>query len=171
MKQHRASRRKPTPAAALPYAPAPAQPPAQPDTLWQAALTALLATGLAFGLYATTAAPGLTWAHFGADGGDLLAAAMTGGVPHPSGYPLYMALLQGWLRLGQWLVPQADPARLGNLFSALCAALTAGVTVAVVLHLLRAPLLRDPYHAPRRTRSRWARPYCGRSARCSGARR
>ena len=41
-----------------------------------------------------TAAPGLTWAHFGADGGDLLAAAAVHGIPHPPGYPLYLLLLR-----------------------------------------------------------------------------
>ncbi len=85
---------------------------------WNGAAIALLSTGLAFGLYWFTAASGLTWAHDGADGGDLLAAALTGGVPHPSGYPLYTALLQGWLRMGQALAPSAEAARLGNLFSA-----------------------------------------------------
>ncbi len=104
--------------------------------LWNGAAIALLSTGLAFGLYWYSAAPGLTWAHNGADGGDLLAAALTGGVPHPSGYPLYTALLQGWLRVGQALAPSADAARLGNLFSALASALSAGVTALAALHLI-----------------------------------
>ncbi len=104
--------------------------------LWNGAAIALLSTGLAFGLYWFTAASGLTWAHDGADGGDLLAAALTGGVPHPSGYPLYTALLQGWLRMGQALAPSAEAARLGNLFSALAAALSAGVTALVARHLI-----------------------------------
>jgi hypothetical protein len=71
----------------------------------------------------------LTWAHYGADGGDLLAAAVTNGVTHPTGYPLYTLLLQGWLALGRLFYPGAEPARLGNLFSALCAAFCAGWTV------------------------------------------
>ena len=104
--------------------------------LWNGAAIALLSTGLAFGLYWFTAASGLTWAHDGADGGDLLAAALTGGVPHPSGYPLYTALLQGWLRIGQALAPSAEAARLGNLFSALAAALSAGVTALVARYLI-----------------------------------
>jgi len=51
--------------------------------LWPAPLAGLAALVL----YARTLAPGLTWAHHAADGGDLLAAALTVGVPHPSGYP------------------------------------------------------------------------------------
>jgi hypothetical protein len=42
--------------------------------------------------YAQTLAPDLTWANAGADGGDLITAAATRGVPHPSGYPLYLLL-------------------------------------------------------------------------------
>ena len=70
---------------------------------------ALLAGLVAFILYARTLAPGLTWVHDGSDGGDLLAAALTRGVPHPSGYPTYQLLLRGAFAL----YPGA-PARAGN---------------------------------------------------------
>ncbi len=43
-------------------------------------------------VYGMTLAPGLTWANSGADGGDLITAAATGGVPHPTGYPVYLLL-------------------------------------------------------------------------------
>ncbi len=86
------------------------------------ALPGLAAGGLALALYAVTLAPGLTWAHDGADGGDFLAAALTGGVPHPTGYPTYQLLLQTAIGL----LP-ADPARAGNWVSAVCAALAAGL--------------------------------------------
>ena len=43
-------------------------------------------------VYLLTMAPGLTWANSGADGGDLITAAATGGVAHPSGYPLFLLL-------------------------------------------------------------------------------
>jgi len=99
-------------------------------------LAALLATGLALILYYWTAAPSVTWAHEGADGGELLAAAMSNGVPHPPGYPLYMWLLQGWLRFSQFLLPNSDLAWRGALLSTLCAALSVGVTVLVAGHLL-----------------------------------
>ncbi|HXF64425.1 MAG TPA: DUF2723 domain-containing protein [Caldilineaceae bacterium] len=112
----------------------------------RAALAALiLPAGLALLLYTTTAAPGLTWAHYGADGGDLLAAASVNGVPHPTGYPLYTLLLQGWLFLGG-VFTTAAPARLGNLLSALCAAVSVGLTVAAAGRLL----------APRPDRWLWA---------------
>ncbi len=88
----------------------------------------LLMAGLAFCLYALTGAPGLTWANYGADGGDLLAAAVVNGAPHPTGYPLYTLLLQGWLALLGWLAPGADLAWRGNLFSGLAAAVSVGVT-------------------------------------------
>ena len=77
-----------------------------------------LAGTLTLGLYALALAPGLTWAHSGADGGDLLAAALTRGVPHPSGYPTYLLLLTAVTALFP-----GEPARAGNWLSAACAAL------------------------------------------------
>ncbi len=95
----------------------------------------ILAAGLAFLFYAYTAAPGLTWANYGADGGDLLAAAMTNGTPHPTGYPLYTLLLQGWLVLLGLLWPGSDIAWRGNLFSAFAGAVSVAVTFQTVRHL------------------------------------
>ncbi len=94
------------------------------DGRWPAPLAGLLALVL----YGRTLAPGLTWAHHGADGGDLLAAALIGGVPHPTGYPTYQALL----RTAIALYP-GDPARAGNWLSALAAA----CAVAVLTDLTR----------------------------------
>ncbi|NLG26508.1 MAG: DUF2723 domain-containing protein [Chloroflexi bacterium] len=71
----------------------------------------------ALALYVATAAPGLTWAHDGADGGDLITAALTGGVPHPSGYPTYCLLGRLFA-----VLPLGNPARRMNLFSAALAA-------------------------------------------------
>ena len=71
---------------------------AKPRSAWFSQLAGfcpLLAALLAFFLYLASAPPGLTWSHFGADGAELLTAALTNGVPHPPGYPLYMLLLQG----------------------------------------------------------------------------
>lgn len=118
---------------------------------WWSRRAVLTVSAAALLLYGSTAAPGLTWAHFGADGGDLLAAAVTNGVPHPSGYPLYILLLQGWLGLGCALLP-LEPARLGTLLSVLCAGLSAGLTVATAAYLLR-----DPHCAPHQP-APWARP-------------
>jgi hypothetical protein len=60
-------------------------------------------------------APGLTWANGGSDGGDLITAAATGGVAHPTGYPVYLLLA----RLFQAL-PIGSLAFRTNLFSGLC---------------------------------------------------
>ncbi|MCE9644916.1 MAG: DUF2723 domain-containing protein [Chloroflexi bacterium] len=46
-------------------------------------------------VYLNSMAPGLTWANYGSDGGDLITAAATGGVAHPTGYPVYLVL--AWL--------------------------------------------------------------------------
>ena len=92
--------------------PAP-RPPARRQAWWPPAAAGLLALGL----YARTLAPGLTWAHSGADGGDFLAAALTRGVPHPSGYPTYQLLLRAIIAAFP-----GEPARAGNWLSALCAA-------------------------------------------------
>lgn len=77
----------------------------------------LLVGGLALALYAITAAPWLAWAHEGADGGDLITAAMTWGVPHPPGYPTYCLLGRLYA-----LLPLGNVARRFNLYSATSAA-------------------------------------------------
>lgn len=86
----------------------------------------------ALGAYLATLAPGLTWAHSGADGGDLIAAARTLGVAHPPGYPLY--LLLG--KLFTWL-PVGNVAYRLNLLSAVCAAGAASLLVLWVRAALR----------------------------------
>ncbi|MCA9990560.1 MAG: DUF2723 domain-containing protein [Anaerolineales bacterium] len=85
----------------------------------------LLATLLALLIYRLTLAPDLTWAHHGGDGGDLITAAVTLGVPHPTGYPLYVLL-------GQLIshFPAGNIPFRFNLFSALCLALAAGLVAA-----------------------------------------
>ncbi len=89
---------------------------------WLAGLVALAV----FVVYLTTLAPGLTWIHNSADSGDLITAAATLGVAHPSGYPTYLLLA----RLAQAL-PAGSLAYRTNLLSAICAALAAAI-VAVV---------------------------------------
>lgn len=72
-------------------------------------------------VYLSSIAPGLTWANFGADGGDLITAAAARGIAHPTGYPLYLLLA----RLFQ-LIPLGSLAFRTNLLSAFstgCAAL------------------------------------------------
>ena len=52
---------------------------------WLAALAALW-------IYAVTLSPTVTWRNHGEDSGDLLVASATLGIPHPTGYPLYVVL-------------------------------------------------------------------------------
>jgi hypothetical protein len=91
---------------------------------------------LALFLYISSAAPGLTWAHDGADGGDLIAATMSGGVPHPSGYPTYCLLARGWA-----LLPLGDLAHRFNLFSAVMAAGAVALLCLCALRLRARPLV------------------------------
>ncbi len=106
--------------------------------MWTGPVVVMATTGLAFSLYLFTLAPGLTWANFGADGGELLATAVSNGVPHPPGYPLYILLLQGWLALWGAILPGSDLAWRGNLLSAVAAALSCGVTTLVAYRVLAA---------------------------------
>ncbi len=112
------------------------------EALRTPARVAWVSAGFAFTLYLWTLAPGLTWAHEAADGGELLAAALTNGVPHPPGYPLYMLLLRAWVQAARWLNPQVSVAYSGNLLSAVCGAASVGVTVLVAYRLLQPSLLR-----------------------------
>ena len=72
---------------------------------------------IALTVYWRTRAPGLTWAHRGADGGDFLAAAVTLGIPHPAGYPTYTLLLRLFM-----LLPFKEPAAAGSALSAVMGA-------------------------------------------------
>lgn len=82
-------------------------------------------------VYVATLAPGLSFEHNGTDGGDLIAAARTLGIPHPSGYPTYTLL--AWL-FSQ--VPIGVIAYRVNLLSAVCAAGAVGLLCRVAQHLL-----------------------------------
>jgi hypothetical protein len=83
---------------------------------------ALAVAGTALAVYVVTLAPGLSFAHSGTDGGDLIAAAVNLGIPHPSGYPTYTLL--AWLFSH---LPVGVIAYRVNLLSALSAAGTAGL--------------------------------------------
>ena len=84
-----------------------------------------------FALYFSTLAPTLTWGtgKLGVDGGELLAAASTLGVPHPPGYPTYTLLLKAFATA----VPIGDFAYRGNLFSAVLTATSVAMLYAVIL--------------------------------------
>ncbi len=79
--------------------------------------------------------PGLTWAYDGADGGDLVTAAATGGVPHPTGYPTFLMAASVFLRL-----PIGSLAYRTNLLSAVCT-----VLAALVVYLLVQTLKHDTF--------------------------
>ena len=84
-----------------------------------------------FGVYWSTLAPGLTWANEGADGGDLIAAAATGGIPHPTGYPTYLLLAQIFQAM-----PLGSLAFRTNLMSAVATSLAAGLVYLLVTRFL-----------------------------------
>lgn len=90
-------------------------------------------------LYLFTIAPTLSWGwrEIAVDGGDLLAAAHSMGIPHPSGYPTFMLLLKGFSIICPW----GDLAFRGNLLSA-----SLGVTSAALLYwfVYRISLRLDP---------------------------
>lgn len=79
----------------------------------------LLLTGALFALYAAGACPTI----YVGDSGELVAAAATLGVPHPTGYALYVLLGKLWTLL----VPIGSIAYRMSLFSAACAALACGL--------------------------------------------
>ncbi len=85
------------------------------------------------GVYLATMAPTITWAHHGADGGDLVRAVALGSIPHPPGFPTYLVLGEVFIRLP--LLP-GDPAWRMNLMSAVMAAGTAALIAALVAALV-----------------------------------
>ncbi|MCB9108674.1 MAG: DUF2723 domain-containing protein [Anaerolineales bacterium] len=89
-------------------------------------------------VYWQTLAPSITWQHGGADSGDLAAAVATLGVAHPPGYPTYILAGYAWSRLPLG----GDLAYRLNLFSAVGAALAAGLTALTVINLARSPIDR-----------------------------
>lgn len=85
---------------------------------------------LTFLLYWLTMPRDLTWQAFSGDGGELITAAVTLGVPHPPGYPTYVLL-------GKLIsfLPIEPVAYRFHLFSALCTAGAAGLVTATVFKL------------------------------------
>jgi hypothetical protein len=85
-------------------------------------------------VYLTTIAPDITWANQGADGGDLITAAVTGGIPHPTGYPTYLILARFFQ-----LLPIGTLAFRTNLLSALCSSMVAMLVYFVTLNWIDYP--------------------------------
>lgn len=87
-----------------------------------------LTTILALSIYLITIAPDITWSHSSSDGGELITAAVTLGIPHPPGYPTYVLL--GKLIS---LLPIGTIAFRFNLFSAFAASIAAGFAAVTAL--------------------------------------
>jgi len=85
-------------------------------------------------LYLLTMAPGLTWVNDGSDGGDLITAAATGGVAHPTGYPFYLMIARGFQ-----FIPIGSLAYRTNLLSAL-ATCSAAILVYLLVNHEHSPL-------------------------------
>ena len=68
---------------------------------------------------------------YAGDSGELVAAAATLGIPHPSGYPLYVLLGKLWTLL----LPMGSIAWRMSLFSAVCAAVACGLFYVAVRRL------------------------------------
>lgn len=108
------------------------------------ALIALVASLVSGTVYWLGSAPGML---FG-DGGELQFAAWTAGLPHPTGYPLYMLLGWGWTHLLDTL-GLATPARAMNLLSVLLAACAVGLTYLLTRALIELAVGQSVQGAPR----------------------
>src|SRR5262245_20036431 len=86
--------------------------------------------GLALGLFAVYAAGASPTIYVG-DSGELVAAVYRLGIPHPTGYPLYVLLGKLWTLV----VPVGSIAYRMSLFSAACAALACTVIYAAARQL------------------------------------
>ena len=85
-------------------------------------------------IYLFSIAPDITWAHDGTDGGDLMSAAATGGIAHPTGYPTFL-----WLARLFQLLPVGTIAYRTNLMSAVFTALTAFLIYDIVVSSPNSP--------------------------------
>ena len=79
-------------------------------------------------IYWLTLAPTVTFV----DSGELIAAAATGGVAHPPGFPLYLLLAKA-----ATLIPAGSIATRIHMFSAVCAALASAVMTLTIVEALR----------------------------------
>ncbi|MAT98203.1 MAG: hypothetical protein CL608_13745 [Anaerolineaceae bacterium] len=100
--------------------------------LWQhrSILYSLGTAVFAFLIYLPTLAPDLTWQANSGDGGELITAAVTLGIPHPPGYPTYILLGKLFS-----LLPFEPVAYRFHLLSALCAAMAAGLVTSTAQKL------------------------------------
>lgn len=90
-------------------------------------LAAAAITAATFAIYAAGACRTI----YVGDSGDLVTAAATLGIPHPTGYPLYVLLGKLWTVL----MPLGSVAFRMSLFSAVCSALACGLLYVVLRRL------------------------------------
>ncbi len=88
-----------------------------------------VAAGLSGCVYVLTLSPTVASPR---DAAELSLAAITSGIPHPTGYPLYMLLGRLWVEL----VPVGDPGWRLNLLSALCSAAAIGLLTHLLCRIL-----------------------------------
>jgi hypothetical protein len=81
-------------------------------------------------LYFSIASTRLTNANFGSDGGDFLAAILTHGIPHPTGYPTYVLL-----GIFFQSIPLSTPIFRGVLESLIPAAISAGLLAGWLIYV------------------------------------
>jgi len=103
----------------------------EPGGIWRHRW-ALAVSAALLPIYLLTLAPTITWAHHGADGGDLVTAVVRGSIPHPPGFPTYLLLGELFIRL-----PWGEPAWRLNLMSAVLAVGAGALTTVAVSILLR----------------------------------
>lgn len=73
-------------------------------------------------LYASMVPTRLSGMNYSGDSGDFLSALLTGGIPHPTGYPAYLLLATPAAR-----IPLGTPYQRVGLISAICMAATAAI--------------------------------------------
>jgi hypothetical protein len=95
---------------------------------WWTIGVGVLLFGICLSAYCATLAPTITWRHAGTDSGDLVTAAYTLGIAHPTGYPLFALLGKAFT-----LLPVGDVAYRVNLMSAVFAAAAVGIVYATAL--------------------------------------
>lgn len=91
------------------------------------AAAGVVTSGVLLMVYGLTLAPDLSWAHGSYDGGELITAAATLGVPHPPGYPVYVVLGKLFS-----IVPVGSIAFRLNAMSAIAVATAAGLLAALL---------------------------------------
>lgn len=91
--------------------------------------TALVAFSVSFAVYLRTLAPTV----YGEDCGELVAAAYTLGIPHPTGYPLWCIAAKIFMSI----ISAGNVAWRANLFSALCGSGAVSCTVLIVCLVTR----------------------------------